>query len=445
MKKVNFIFIQPHFRKFDGHYFDYIYSLSQNLNQSTFDVSVYGARDALPEIQSQFSCFIPFFSAFAANSPLSSNSEKEPNTSLLAKYRSKSFKFLRKFRKISHTFLFKDITESFYFMWESIRFVRAIKKKFAKTECVFFVDTIQYFRILGYAFIYLMIKRGKVLQESHFFLFLRFSNHGDHRLGSMLSRWITKFAVRSLLRCCSTANVTLFTDSVLLKKEQEDLLKVPVQLLPIPAFRNNKHGSMSCFKQKNNLRKVITYWGGNNAVKGSEFVFRLLCSQKLSEANVEVHAQFDAQEIVMLKKQFAQNCSFLERNINNKYVNFLPKNIPSDQYDRIIERTDIMLLPYQGKHYAKCTSGIFTDCLANNKVPVASSGTWIAYELAQLNLNQLIFESGSYSSFEKKVLDVANDYHSFQKSVAQISDNWRKFHNPKSLADNIVKLVSFIP
>ena len=89
-------------------------------------------------------------------------------------------------------------------------------------------------------------------------------------------------------------------------------------------------------------------------------------------------------------------------------VRLLPSGISRAEYVGWMHSIDIALLPYSPVMYATRTSGPFGDALATSKPPVVTDGTWMAHELRQHGLEQLILDWDS-PSILADLLRVARD------------------------------------
>jgi hypothetical protein len=70
----------------------------------------------------------------------------------------------------------------------------------------------------------------------------------------------------------------------------------------------------------------------------------------------------------------------------------LPSGMSRAEYVGWLRRMDLALLPYSPTVYATRTSGPFADALAAGKPPVVTDGTWMAHELRQHGLDELILD-----------------------------------------------------
>jgi hypothetical protein len=63
---------------------------------------------------------------------------------------------------------------------------------------------------------------------------------------------------------------------------------------------------------------------------------------------------------------------------------------PAD-YDRAMQQSDCVLLPYDAERYREATSGIFIEAVCAGKLPFVTKGTWMASKLVRCGLEDLTF------------------------------------------------------
>jgi len=73
-------------------------------------------------------------------------------------------------------------------------------------------------------------------------------------------------------------------------------------------------------------------------------------------------------------------------------VRLLPDVLPRSAYIAWMQRADLVLLPYDPTRFRARTSGIFVEAIVAGRTPVVTDGTWMAHELRQHHLEQLILD-----------------------------------------------------
>ncbi|OIO59843.1 MAG: hypothetical protein COZ46_00300 [Verrucomicrobia bacterium CG_4_10_14_3_um_filter_43_23] len=435
MDKTNIIFISPRLQNFRGHLFEYIYSVSQHLDKEKYNIHVFGSSNASQEIVAKFDNFTPFFISPVIQQPAN---KKE---SIKKRIRDTCRKLLRNYRL---GMLLAMINDSLQFLSEMRKFLTYTKKLFDGEQCVFFIDSIEERRLLGYSVFFFLLRKTHELISNKSLLVLRYSNIRTKKTSTLFHKMLTKFTLAGIAKCQSSSKITLLTDSAQLKEELEPLLKSRIHLIPIPAFRVDNFDIRINKSMHGSNKTIISYIGGAHFQKGCDFIFKLIGSPKIASMQIEMHVQLDEQELESLKAISLKDYIAIQENIKHNKIHLIPKNLPSEVYNQVFQNTDIMLFPYRGIHYQKCTSGIFSECLSMGKIPVVSNSTWMEKELLKLNLNDLIFQNNSFEAFEKKTIEIVDNLNFYQNSIIKASNNWRNYHNPKSLANEVMRNIETV-
>ena len=102
----------------------------------------------------------------------------------------------------------------------------------------------------------------------------------------------------------------------------------------------------------------------------------------------------------------------------------IPESISGDHYGKLLSSVDLMLLPYNPQNYWDGTSGIFTESMCAGCLPVVTQGTWMADQLARLDLDALVMHTDVWRS--DKIIDQL-------LSIAQNTDLRSKFNSKRRL------------
>ena len=101
--------------------------------------------------------------------------------------------------------------------------------------------------------------------------------------------------------------------------------------------------------------------------------------------------------------RFFLNLSSKNELINRKNFFFFSDNINDKEYYRLLKRSNFILLPYTHKKYNTSLSGIFTDCIAMNKIPVVHKDTFVGKLLKKNKLKILLYDFNDYKNFDVKM------------------------------------------
>ena len=182
--------------------------------------------------------------------------------------------------------------------------------------------------------------------------------------------------------------------------------------MPIPHTNNLVDGSEKKLKSKK--EKILCWWPGVfRAGKGIDKI--KLLHQKIISADKEG-----------LKVHLSENAENIFMN-NFKSLIFTSPMLSRDEYNNLMNKVDIILLPYDSKHYKMSSSGIFIEAIFAGKIVLAIKNTWMAYELKKHNLEELILD-WSRSDIVDYIKKIKHD-ENIQKKLDKMIFNYRSFHN----------------
>ena len=103
--------------------------------------------------------------------------------------------------------------------------------------------------------------------------------------------------------------------------------------------------------------------------------------------------------------------------------------LTSSQYYDLLERADIVLLPYTLENYHSQTSGIFAEALAAGKPVVVPRGTWMARELKESGAG-VTFLPGDRRSLYEACMEAVADWQPLTSKAREASLRWKVHHSP---------------
>ncbi|MDR3623866.1 MAG: hypothetical protein P4L16_01860 [Chlamydiales bacterium] len=203
--------------------------------------------------------------------------------------------------------------------------------------------------------------------------------------------------------------IKLFADSELLAKSQREFFRQEVIILPVP-HTDYCNGLVKEKKEKDTL----LWWpGGYTTVAKGLKVIQDLVKRDL-KGNFKLVVADSAREHL---KEYVVPIQFISSALSRK------------EYMKWMNKTDLVLLPYDPEIYHFATSGIFVEAIVAGKIPVVTDGTWMAYELKRFQLQDFIVDWHRKDLFEhfqeiladkrlkillEKMQKTYGDYHSIQ-------------------------------
>lgn len=200
----------------------------------------------------------------------------------------------------------------------------------------------------------------------------------------------------------------LFTDSVLLQKQQERLFQCTVNLLPIP------HGTGSTSEKFPKIEGVIDCWwpgGSTRDEKGLDQIRTL--SKQLEKGDF------------LIRLIVAENAE--QKGV--KATLFVESNMSRLNYEKWFNTIDIALLPYDPASYHSGTSGIFVEAILAGAIPVVREGTWMSHELKRYDLSEYILDWEG-PALPTRLLSLKKN-----EKLKKMVQDYRKFHSLEGFAE----------
>ncbi|MBF0237375.1 MAG: hypothetical protein HQM12_06695 [SAR324 cluster bacterium] len=120
-------------------------------------------------------------------------------------------------------------------------------------------------------------------------------------------------------------------------------------------------------------------------------------------------------------------------------VSILPNGLSRQEYMSWLDASDILLYPHPAMLYLNSTSGVFVEMVAMKKRCLASAGTWMAHELAQYGLEDLIVTNWKMPDITQILLHAATDPILAEK-LETMSKQYQLIHGEKAYAQKILEL-----
>lgn len=106
--------------------------------------------------------------------------------------------------------------------------------------------------------------------------------------------------------------------------------------------------------------------------------------------------------------------------------------IEEKQYNELIRKSDIVIIPYLKEEYPYQTSGVFIEALSMNKVIIATKGTWFGNVVERLSVGE-VFESGNEESLRKAMQKIVENFRKYKKEATVHGARYRAYWSMKNL------------
>ena len=214
--------------------------------------------------------------------------------------------------------------------------------------------------------------------------------------------------------------IIILTDTKNLTQYIKEKLNLKAKLMPIPhTFKFKKFKK----NQKKNKSNIIFFPGKIRKDKFSKNFNDFLKSNKNS--NLEI----------FINEKYNNNLSIKAKIIK------LKNNLSRDEYQKIFDKTDFIILPYESNYYKYRSSGIFVEAISLNKTVLVSEKTWMANELQKYKLNYLIIKRWDTIKIEKFIDIEKNARHQLKMKI--MSKKYLKFHNENNFCSKFIKILNY--
>jgi hypothetical protein len=120
-------------------------------------------------------------------------------------------------------------------------------------------------------------------------------------------------------------------------------------------------------------------------------------------------------------------------------VEIILKPVVGDAWFELIDRCDIVALPYDPPRYASSYSAIFGEALASGAVIVAPSGTTISKELDEAGGAGTTFDQWTAAAVAVAVGAAIDRFDDLRMRAYQGGTAWRKLHGPDAYAAAVIE------
>lgn len=257
-------------------------------------------------------------------------------------------------------------------------FERQLKKilKYLKlnNNCIIFFPTI------GQNELYLCTKIIKKYSELKWIFIFRRELFQDYNDNSNIYEH-NKFSLTLNLIKKISNNFKFYTDTNLLTNQYNRLNVVRFETLPIP---------LPEIKNKKNDNEIIqlSYLGDARDEKNYQLLDKLIldldaASIDFNKIKFVIQSNFNVDNGEKYTRVAKSNLLSLAKKFEN--IDIINKSIASDEYNKILNNTDILLLPYNNKNYRARSSGVFAEAQSNGIPSIIMHKTWMSDQIDGYN------------------------------------------------------------
>lgn len=242
-----------------------------------------------------------------------------------------------------------------------------------------------------------------------------------HNFHQHKTKALYKLLNKLLKKSVKPKHFCLFSDSQLLANSMEKYFEEKFTVVPIP------HTEFVDKKRDGNHNFILCWWAGPpREEKGWQVI------KNLADCPIENHDKFI---LVTAKSADLVSCH------GGVKVITTDDNLSRPDYVHWLQKTDIMLIPYDAIAYQERTSGIFTEAVMAGNIPLTTANTWMAKELLKFDLADLIINWDNPQLVWQEIERVMNS-REIKAKLQKMQESYRNTHNIHNFAHQFQKNLS---
>lgn len=187
-------------------------------------------------------------------------------------------------------------------------------------------------------------------------------------------------------------------------------------------------------------RPVVAYLGHTSQLKGFHFLPEIVHRglQRRPRPRFVIQVQ-DRQ--AALRDRMGAVLTLLDRFVGPD-VELVSGALPPEAYYRLLNRADIVILPYSSQYYGTCSSGVFAEAAALGKVIVAPAGTVPARQAVEHGLGAVIAPEWTAGSLAAAVAEATSNLPALQARAAAAAEAFRADQSVTAFWDRLFAALS---
>src|SRR5262249_44499419 len=120
--------------------------------------------------------------------------------------------------------------------------------------------------------------------------------------------------------------------------------------------------------------------------------------------------------------------------IAHPQISCLPGILNAEDYGAVWQSLDSVVMPYVVEHYARQSSGMLFESLADAMVPVAPEGTSMAVLMREAGVG-LTYQADNNQALHRVLGELGTDFEKFAKRSRDYAPLWRQENAPSKVFD----------
>lgn len=390
--------VEPELIGYNGHLFNYAKSLSNCLIGSPISFKIFVSKNCERKILKEINSSIVF--------------DELPNGNIF------------------NNFIGRFIFAVFQYNSHLFKGLRKISGKENLNNKLLFFGTIQHIHLFGLIAWIALSKKNNLPKSIILTLRLSIYRYDINRWAASYFWYVIAFRLVNLIK--NKCEINFITDSNKLQAEFARITKIKIHLLPIPHTINNSENKTLNSIIKND-KLTLTSLGSARKPKGYG---------TLVDAIIELSSDLNFSKFhFLLQSNCANNDYYIQDKINEiknknfKNVELLEKELSEEEYYLLIQKSNVIVIPYDQAIYYANTSGILTEAISYAKPIIVTHNTWMSNNMP--DGIGITFENKNSIDLAKKMILIAEKYSDFKSNLIQKSITWNEYHN----ATNFLKML----
>jgi hypothetical protein len=390
--------IEPELIGYNGHLFNYAKSISDGLIGTSTSFKIFVSKSCERKILKEINSSVVF--------------DKLPNGNIF------------------NNFIGRFIIAVFQYNFHLYKGLRNISKKEILKNKLLFFGTIQHIHLFGLIAWIALSKKSNLPKSIILTLRLSIYRYDINRWAASYFWYVIAFRLIDLIK--NKCEIRFITDSNKLQEEFAKITKIKIHLLPIPHTINNLEKS-SLDSIIANDKLTFTSLGSARKPKG----FGILVDAIIELSDDVNFSKFH----FLLQSNCANNDDYIQDKINEikkknfKNVELLENELSEKDYYSLIQKSKVIIIPYDQSVYFANTSGILTEAISYAKPIIVTEGTWMSDNMPE-GIGET-FQNKNSSDLAKKMILIAEKYNEYKFNILQKCIAWNEYHN----ATNFIKML----
>lgn len=259
--------------------------------------------------------------------------------------------------------------------------------------------------------------------------------------GASSGGWFARFAEqyrRAALRFGPGArrHLLLFSFDSAASAEYEELLKMPVAVLP-PVHR--ARGPVRRRRRLADAGLTLAFLGQQRTEKGLDLLPTLIRCLLASDTDIRILVQDgDVAERPATRELRALADA-------EPRVDFIQAPADPLRWQELLDRTDLMVLPYEPARYQASYSAVAVECVGAGIPMVVPAGSTMARLALEYQASANCFETWTVDSICRAILHTLADYESIAAAAFAGVDGWNRRNGPSAFADRLQAFAGSAP